>query len=330
MKDKVKVAIIDSALTKYYIAEETMISEYISLKMIKREGVYLDEIEIDRNNDMEKGEIPSHATGVLNTIVKYTKGIDVDFSIYNVFDDNGISSGAVIIEACEMILKRNIDVVVMSLTCSRDYKEEFEVIIEEFRKKEIIFICAGDNHYKNNFPADMIGVLGVQAGDKKYIGGYRYSPLKKMQFESDVQGEFVGRKGRYHFFFGTSKATAIVASFLIEYIFFNGKNKTREFLLEEQEQLKEKKKIVNNKHINDDNKNNELLNSFCNIFNIDQEEMSSENMDRIIPWNIRNIRMLEMFLDINMIDIELDSLHFDDFSTVRNLMNTCLTRIKNV
>ena len=319
---RIKVAIIDSNITANYICDSALIREYVSLKQRTEDNLQEGEIEIKKNNTPQNADEASHGTLVVNTMVKYSREIPMEFYIYDVFDKYGKSSGSVLVEALRQILEMEIDIVVMSLTCSMIYEEDFCQLRDTIEEKKVIMICSSSNSGKRCCPAYLDFVYGVTGGKTNVCGKYRYETGRELQFWSDVQGEFIGTPGKYSFFCGTSKATAVVAGRLACYLFENGKDALLKYLSCTHDELKD---VVEECDCSDA-VNKELLSKFCKVFQL-SESKCIEYMDVLIPWNSDNVRTFELFMKQVGLEKEILKLNYSEFATLRQIMQSCEKRL---
>lgn len=236
MNKEIHIAVIDSGLVTNLLCETARICEYTTLHLKNQMDSNQWELEICRDgNPIETGEI-SHGTLVVNTVLKYTGDIPLAFHIYDVFDEKDASAGSVLLEALNMILKEDIDIVVMSLTCSSQYENDFIELSGKLKEKNVLMFCSDSNDGRTHCPANLDFIYGVTGDKADASGGYTYEVGKKIQFHCDLSGEFVGDPGKYHFFVGTSKATAMVAGKLAKYLYENGRNALIDYLSCDQEE----------------------------------------------------------------------------------------------
>lgn len=325
MKKPVKIAIIDTGLTERYISADTKIVESLTFETVC-DGGETSELEIYRNLPLYSGTVPSHGTGVINSLIKYSQGISKEFYIFDVFGKSSYSSGFVIVEALERAIEKNPDLIVMSLTCGSEYRDEIMALTKKMDERNIFFICSASNEGDHNFPADLAGIYGVSGGPVGINGLYRYRPNDDIQFYGSDQWEFVGEKGRMHMFRGTSKAAAVVAGRLVRFISDKGKSELNAYLMSEHDELIEKKTVsVKTEHPDLD-----LLEIFCRKSGLDAA-LCDEMMDAEIHWNQKNTDLfLGFFVMSGMSEKEILNLNYDEFSTLRNVFSTCEKRIQNV
>lgn len=324
MHDTIKIAVIDSNITANYLCDLISIKDYLMFRQRRKNDVFLNEIEIQRVNNIKKAKRVSHGTMVVNTVYKYAQNVPLEFYIYDVFDENDESSGIVLVEALRMILETEIDIIVMSLTCSRTYEDDFNKLKEKIKEKNVVLICSAANDGIMKFPANLEFVYGVTGDKVNVCGKYRYDVNEELQFWSDIQGEFVGEPGKYSFFCGTSKATAVVAGRLANYMFKNGKEALIDYLAINHDEFDDS--IIKSES---NSVNEELLVEFCKTFKL-SENVCIENMDVLIPWNVNNIRSFEMFMTKIGLKNEIITLNYSEFATVHKIMKSCERRINDV
>lgn len=323
MQNAINIAVIDSGITANYLCHSILIGEIISLHLIAQPDSQLGEMEICRNCKPKYAKAPSHGTLVVNTIHKYAKGIPMLLHIYDVFDKNGESSGVLLVEALKMILEHDIDIVVMSLTCSQQYREDFVCLSGKLKEKNIIMICSSSNDGGSQCPANLNFVYGVSGDRINKCGKYRYDTEKEFQFWSDIQGEFVGESGKYSFFCGTSKATAVIAGRLASYLYENGRDKLAELLAFSHDELAD----ISTEEM-DDTINRPLLLEYCEAFGL-PENICREHMDTLIPWNRDNIRTFAKFMKQIGLEEEILEMNYSEFATLRRIIKSCERRINH-
>ncbi len=317
----VKVAVIDNGLAVDYLADFVNIKKYVTV----RQRVYSEsswgKIEIDRDGKPKHIEMASHGTLVVNTIYKYAKDVPLEFSVYDIFDENDKASGALLIETLRLILEDEVDIIVMSLTCGKQYEDEFKRLCEKIKERDIIFVSSAPNDGKNQCPANLEHVYGVTGGIADVCGKYRYDVGAEFQFWSDVQWEFVGGPTLYSVFCGTSKATAVVAGRLACYLYRNGKEELLSYLSRAHDEFEG----VQVEKTYDGNIDVALLLKFCNVFRL-TEEACKENMDILIPWNQDNINTFVEFMRHIGLEMDIMNLNYSEFSTLRRILLACERR----
>ena len=318
---KVKVAVIDNGLAVNYLADFVNIKKYVTVRQKDNSESSWGEIEIDREGKLKSIEMASHGTLVVNTIHKYAKDVPLEFSVYDVFDENEKSSGILLVEALRMILESEVDIIVMSLTCSKQYEDEFKKLCEKIKERDIIFVSSASNDGKNQCPANLEHVYGVTGGISNVCGKYRYEVNADFQFWSDVQWEFVGGPTIYSVFCGTSKATAVVAGRLACYLYRKGK----EALLSYLSCMHDEFEGTYVERTYDNNIDVTLLREFCDVFRL-TEEACRGNMDTLIPWNQDNINTFVEFMKRIGLEMDIMNLNYSEFSTLRRILLACERR----
>lgn len=325
IKNKIKVAVIDTGLTEKYLVKDIRLQKYISMKQSYEDASDMGKVEIAKGIYSRAGEKSSHGTRVVNTIKKYARNAPVEFYIYDVFDNLGKSSGAVVLEALKMILEDDVDIIVMSLTCGSEYKSDFERLATIIEQKNILFICSASNDGQCNCPADLEFVYGVSGKAIGINGRYRYTPTSKLQFWSDIQWEFVGELEQLQVFCGTSKATAVIAGRLIDYMYQHGKEDLFQYLMDEHDEFTDIPPI----DIDDESIDKELLQIYCQVYGL-EKEICMNNLDTIIPWHQNNIDKFVIFMKRIGLEKVIWQLNYTEFITLRNILKACKIRMKNV
>lgn len=241
----IRVAVMDDGLIPEYTSENVRICNYYTytqkisndsdegLLIINEEDTSVFSIDSLQNanntrtsdqiigHDFALGRYRSgaHGTCVVHTILKYCEDTPVEFVIYDVFDENGSSSGMVLIEAIKDILDRNIDIAVISLTCNREYEKEFLELRKSVLEKGIIILSSASNDGKDLCPSYLDYIYGVNGDDSLAFGEYTFDKDRKYQFFCNTCSEIINCGNEKIPFSGTSKATAVIGGILADYLY---------------------------------------------------------------------------------------------------------------
>lgn len=241
----VRIAVIDNGLIPEYTSKSLNICNYYTytlktvdnsdegLLFVKEEDITVFTTDLLLNGSetgtsdqilgydfaLGRSRSGAHGTCVVHTILKYSKNTPVEFVIYDVFDEYGSSSGTVLIEVIKDILMKNIDIAVMSLTCSREYENEFLKLRESVLEKGIIILSAASNDGKDLCPSYLDYIYGVDGNDSLAFGEYAFDMDSKYQFASNTLPEIIDCGNEKIPFSGTSKATAVIGGMLASYLY---------------------------------------------------------------------------------------------------------------
>lgn len=307
----VKIAVIDSGVNMDNLSKGVKIKKYYSVLLNK------DYTKIRINSKKNKRCDNKHGTLVVNCIEKYSKDVDKEFYIYNIFNQKGEASGICAIAACRQIAELGqADIISMSLTFSSYWKEEFAKVLELLKHKGILLVASAHNvAEKESFPANMEGVLGVNGAYIKDGRNIGYTPKEIIQFTADKGYEFLlGKDGKYKVFYGNSKATAIITAILSEKLEFGGKKKTKEWLGQEHK-LKANQIYSPNYEKIEVEKKNEIIKKYG--FDL------HENHEVEIPWSYENYKaMRKMLSEYGVEDIsELNYFNFYSIGSLFRFLN---------
>ncbi len=241
----VRIAVIDNGLIPEYTSKSLNICNYYTytlktvdnsdegLLFVKEEDITVFTTDLLLNGSetgtsdqilgydfaLGRSRSGAHGTCVVHTILKYSKNTPVEFVIYDVFDEYGSSSGTVLIEVIKDILMKNIDIAVMSLTCSREYEKEFLKLRESVLEKGIIILCSASNDGKDLCPSYLDYIYGVNGDDTLAFGEYTFDIDRKYQFSCNTLSEIINCGNEKIPFSGTSKATAVIGGILACYLY---------------------------------------------------------------------------------------------------------------
>lgn len=309
----IKIAVIDTGVSFDLLAEDIFLKKYISMKQ-KEDRKQHCIIEISEGIDYGNIIEASHGTKVVNTIKKYATNAEVEFYLYDVFSNNKTSSGAIIIEALNDILNYDVDIIMMSLTCSSKYKWEFMQMRDTILEKKIIYVCSASNTGNNHFPANLDFIFGV-TGEHKENGKFNYYPYKEIQFCSSTQYEFIGNSNKLQIFGGTSKAAAVVVGMLANYASQKGIDSLQHYLEYEHIMPECKKKS------NDTEEYSEVIfEEVLESFGLQNFNMTYELLHKTIPWNKKNIeRLLNLFEKFHATN-KIQKLNYSEFESLYALI----------
>ncbi len=310
----IKMAVIDTGVSFSLLPEDILVARYISLKQ-KEDNNENGIIEILEGIDYGDSIEGSHGTKVVNTIKKYAPDVEMEFYLYDVFHKSATSSGAIIIEALNDILKYDIDIIVMSLICSPKYREEFMQLKDSILKKNVIFICSASNAGSNDFPANLDFIFGVGGGYGEN-GKFNYYPRRKIQFCCNTEYEFVVSGNKVQIFGGTSKAAATVAGLLADYTSQNGKIALRNYLKCKHIMSKDKK-IYGAMKKED---STDIFDKIIDVFDLEKFQVTDDLLYKPIAWNRKNIENLVcLFEKFQCID-SMQKIEYSDFKSLYALV----------
>ena len=210
----IKVAVIDDALAGNLIVKNIRIMSYTEV-CVREMMTSKETLLVMEEKGIPNSEIFSHGTNVLNTIYKYADGADMGIYYYNIFDSENCSSGILLVETIKKILKKEVDFIVISLSCPEKYRDDFLKLETQVRITKTILIAASDNFGVNTMPAYLDFVYGVGTDNSLGLGAYIYRKRNWLKFYCNTAPEFIGELGKIDIFCGTSKGTAVIAGRLI-------------------------------------------------------------------------------------------------------------------
>lgn len=305
----VRIGVIDDGIVSKYLARDAVIEDYVTITELGCDKQGYGEVAIEQGASYHENESFLHGTKVINTIKKYSGEAEICFCVYDVFSGYETSSGALILEAIKMAMSRNVDMIVTCLTCNRVYEKEFLLLKEQIRNRKILFLASASNEENGGCPAELDYVLGVTGELQDSLGKYNYYHERNMQFVANTQYEFVGDLDRLQLFNGTSKATAMVAGRLTNYLYGMGIDWVQTYLSVD--------------HIEVLQEFNSILKEFAEYNGIPLEECIKK-MDMKLQWTQSNISMLEGFLYKLRIPESIYKMTNRDILTVREIVRFCI------
>ena len=310
----VKIAVIDTGVNFELLNGNIEISDYVSLEIKRYNGETY--IHISEGISYENTKASTHGTDVINTISKYSGDTKIQIQLYDIFGGTEKSSGILIIEALNMIMNRDVEMIVMSLTCDSEYESEFMKFRNSILAKNIIFLSSMSNDGKQNCPSYLDFVYGVGGQGYTENGKYSYNPERRYQFWSNTQYEFVGPLDDLQLFDGTSKATAVIAGILAKFIDKKGKVALQEYLKTPYSNLVLEKSEVPN----DLQCNRKLLVRVLSAFGLEISDITDELLVALIPWNTRNRKsLIYLFESLGCLERLLD-LNYCEFKSIYKIV----------
>lgn len=216
--------IVDDSNEGLLIIDEEDVTEFTSDLIKKGNGPETSDQIFGYDFALGRCRSGAHGTCVVHTILNYCEDIPVEFDIYDVFDEYGSSSGTVLVEVIKDILNRDIDIAVMSLTCSREYEKEFLKLRKSVLEKGIIILCSASNDGKDLCPSYLDYIYGVDGDDSLTFGEYTFDIERKYQFSCNTLTEIINCGNEKIPFSGTSKATAVIGGILAHYLYKQREN----------------------------------------------------------------------------------------------------------
>lgn len=311
--------IIDSGLSNKYINNE---------RIIGKMAFHLEDNKIKTSKDIQDED--GHGSACFHILNKYTK--NCHFYIIKILK-NGNSDIRLLYEALKHCLKIKCDIINLSL--SADLKEndveDLEKIPLQILKNRILMIASYSNNKSNGYPANNKNVIGIDGvmfdNNECYYVNYSTG---KLDFTFNIFPEVTKREnGKYYFFAGNSKATALATAKIINTLRckedFN--IETVYCLLKDSKldkvdfcrDLKMHEKITKNISAT-----SRLYKKICNIlYKLSGREIEiRENLVKsniLLPDNLSDfVNALEQEMGIKIND---EKLMFSDFLSVDNIVN---------
>ena len=150
------------------------------------------------------------------SIIK-TLSSETEFYICKILNDELYTSSEMLIQKLKELIGMNIDIIHLSLsTSSAQFNEELKEVCCNLCESGKIIIAAHDNNKKiKSYPCDFSMVLGVDGGIFESNTDFLYDANKNAQaIANKVPVLTKGKKERYHFFGGTSKAAACMTGII--------------------------------------------------------------------------------------------------------------------
>lgn len=203
------IAVVDNGIMEGLVVKSATVVSNISFVYNLRSQ------KIEKRDGYSTGS--NHGTLVVNTIEKYSKTKNY-YHIYNVFNENGISSGYSVLEALRHINAcDNIEMVVMCLTVDEKFLPLYNDILKELFDKGIKIIASSSNAGESSALTESKYVICVDAMFPKYSHTYYIKKHKNIVL-ADSNFEFVKMgNDQPALFYGTSKGTACFAGFMTNF-----------------------------------------------------------------------------------------------------------------
>ena len=179
----------------------------------------LDGISICSENELTSSDftdLNGHGTYCAEIITRICP--QAKFIIVKILNSNNQGSSECLLKALKYLENRDVDIINMSLsTYHHDFREQLQKACERLHSKGVVMVSSLANHAKSSYPAVFNNVLGVRGkiflGERDYI----YCPDQSIQcIASSVPVLVNDLDGKYTFFGGNSKATAIITGILAE------------------------------------------------------------------------------------------------------------------
>ena len=260
----------------------------IKLAILDDFEVFKEDVKPLSNNGIS---LESHGFMVAATVEKYCK-TKINVLYFDIYNAN--NQGQTIMKSLDQCLKYGVDVIVMSFVFAPlRYRHMIENRLKKLHLNGCIIVAADYNHNKKcGYPASSKYVVGVGNTNKRGI-----------QVVADVKPEFVKCGSAYHIFSGTSKATAIIASNIVE-------EKTCKTVAKAQNKYDLKQMNFTQKNI---------YKSIC------QKGIRNVQMEENIFKCLNDIEDVECIILHVLREFELENqcmvMKYDNFKTLRNLMD---------
>lgn len=197
------IGIIDSGINCEFLKDKTTIQSNIQF-------VYrCSDAKVFINTEYDASDL--HGTLVLNTVEKYKNGVDNQYIICNVYDENGIAHIEAVLEALRYLSNTNVEIIVISLTVPPQYAKQCNEELHKLHGRGITIFASFSNEGKDSgllyndtvYGVDKLPTPAAKKWYYKYINGTVYA---------DTRPELIPMgKDRYYLFHGTSKANALAA-----------------------------------------------------------------------------------------------------------------------
>lgn len=188
-----KIAVIDTAL------DIEKIPENIKSK-------------IEINDYFEHDSKAIHSLMVINTLLKYTDPTLIEkIYLYNIFPKDSKGSGSAAVLALEDIIqKKDVDVIIMSVTLtSMKRYEQIEKLCKRITSSGIMIIAADSNKFTEEkcYPFSFEHVYGISQGAFSVQPFFCVENMETKHIMGDAEPEFICcGENMYNLFGGTSKA----------------------------------------------------------------------------------------------------------------------------
>lgn len=198
--------IIDSGLNEKYMFNK---------RIIGTKSFYLEVDEIKESNEIIDED--GHGSACFHILDKYTT--NCDFFIIKILR-NGKADVRLLHAALNYCLKIDCDIINLSLAANYENSslDELENIIRSISNKHIITVASYPNNGRDGYPAnssEVIGVKGILCDDYNYCDATSLD-TGKIILTLNLLPEVTAREnGKYYFFGGNSKATALATAKII-------------------------------------------------------------------------------------------------------------------
>lgn len=214
------------SLLEDIIMNIAIIDSGINIKNQKVAHAILEGISISSGNEssdyMDSNGHGTYCAEIITRICPKAKLI-----IVKILNRNNQGSSECLLRALEYLEDKDVDIINMSLsTYHNDFREKLQKKCDILHARGVVLVSSLANHAQSSYPAIFSSVLGVRGelflGERDYI----YSPHQSIQcIASSVPVLVDDIDGKYSFFGGNSKATAIVTGILGELLSRNNKKK---------------------------------------------------------------------------------------------------------
>ncbi len=206
---RIKIAVLDSGF-----AEET-----IDNRIVFKKQIYWDYLKGKTITNSNVTDYNGHGTACINTILSLCSGAEI--YVIKILGISGNTSCKVLLEALQFVNELEIDLIVLAASIVNDnnYKDKvFDDILRQLKEKKRILIAAAQNGKEESAIASNRNVIGVK-GMKNLGSLFMFDRNSSIQMICDATPIFVrGRKGRWQLFNGNSKATAVAAGSIANYL----------------------------------------------------------------------------------------------------------------
>lgn len=307
-----RIAVIDTALNIDFLIEDVQ-----------------DKIEVIDFFDCEQKDI--HSSMVINTLLKYTNRIEKVY-LYNVFNNENKGSGIAVISALkDIILKNDIDFLVMAMTLSNAERYDYiENLCKRITSLGIMIFAADSNIASEDiyYPFSFDCVYGISQASFFKEPYYCIKNILKKHILGDATPEFIScRNNNYILFGGTSKAVPKFLAFIIN-SFSSKKVVKNENIVEliEKSSLSEEDNCIDKLkgHIFEDTDNRSVYDDLCEF--ITEMPLDLREYGAITPsFRLEKLRSYNLVVFLNYIferfslKVKLENLKYNDFITLSDL-----------
>lgn len=169
--------------------------------------------ELSTSDYMDSNGHGTYCAEIITRICPHCKLI-----IVKILNSNNQGSSECLLRALKYLEDKDVDIINMSLsTYHNDFREKLQKVCERLHARGVVLVSSLANHAQSSYPAVFSSVLGVKGetflGEREYI----YCPDQSVQcIASSVPVLVNDLDGKYGFFGGNSKATAIITGILAE------------------------------------------------------------------------------------------------------------------